>query len=317
MKLTHNILIDDKTALKNIISVEIRKSVEQLSDIAFVKISARGGNRVLELPKGIKRGSNISISLGYDGQNNNEFKGFVTQIKHDKEIELVCEDGAFNLRKEIESKEYKKTKVGDVIADVVEQAGMKAEISDNLKPLMYDKFTIKDATAYEVLEKVKEEFSIHIYVRNSVVYASLKYELDEGLVRYDFSKNVEKSSLKWEQEEYKKTQVEVVGIDKKNKKVSVIVGEKGGDRVKINRYNVMDEDTLRVIGEEELKKWSFTGYKGEIDTWLVPYVSYGYSAELTDVDYLDRKGRYYVEAVTTKYSERGGNRQVNLGIKLS
>ena len=77
-----------------------------------------------------------------------------------------------------------------------------------------------------------------------------------------------------------------------------------------------DQAALKAIAEEELKKWSYTGYEGSLTSWLIPYATYGMSARLVDETYPEREGTYFIERVRTMFSERGGRREVYLGQKL-
>ena len=85
----------------------------------------------------------------------------------------------------------------------------------------------------------------------------------------------------------------------------------------INRPNVSTEVSLKSIAEQTRKGLVYTGYKGAIQGWLLPYCQVGYTAKVVDVDYPEREGKYYVSAVRTTFSRStGGLRSVQLGIKM-
>ena len=288
-------------------------------DTATIQLAGMAYNSAMDIESKIKRGDPVKIQLGYNETGlYDEFEGFVASIKTDDTIEIICEDGMYNFRKEIESKQYTDVSLREIIEDITSQiGGYQLEISKGVRGIKYDSFIIDNATGIEALKKIQEENKIHIFVKKKTLYVYLKYEYKEGKVSYDFAKNTEKVNLNYLQEKDKKVLVEVVGIQKDNTKVSVLAGNKGGDKITIHRYNVSDKSTLQTIANEELKKYLFTGYEGDITSWLLPYCSYGYTAEVTDKNYINRQGNYYVEAVTTTVSDRGGERKINLGIKLS
>ena len=74
---------------------------------------------------------------------------------------------------------------------------------------------------------------------------------------------------------------------------------------------------MRLRAETELRRRTFDGYDGSIDTWLIPECQAGDSVELHDPDYPHKEGTYFVRSVTTEFSEEGGKRKVQLGFRLS
>ena len=316
VELTYDIKIGNYQ-IAHLLSCEVRKSANKLADTATINMPGMSYNSALEIESKINRGDKVIISFGYDNDNNQEFQGYVSSIATDDTITIECEDGMFDFRKDIESKQFKDVYIKDIIQEVVDQiGGYSLVVGDGIENVRYDKFTIADATGFDILKKLQDDSKVHIFIKQKELHVHLKYTYKEGDVKYDFEKNVEKSSLKYLQEADKKVLVEMIGIDRKNGKTKVTVGDKGGDKITVHRYNVTDKSSLRKIGEEEIKKYRFTGYEGNITTWLIPYCSYGYSAEIIDQDYENREGIYYVEAVTTVFSKSGGSRKVNLGIKL-
>jgi len=304
--------------VKNLMDVEVRKSANKLTDTATIKMVGMSENKALEVESKIKRGDQVNIKLGYNTTLHQEFLGYVSSIATDNTITIECEDGMFLYRKEVENKQYKKITVVDLITQVASQlTTMKVVAGPGTDIVKYDKFTVNNATAFDVFKKIQEETKLQIFVKGNELHVHLKFTYNEGKVNYDFSKNVEKSSLKFVKEEDKKVLVEVVGIKRNNEKTTVIVGDKGGDKTTIHRYNVSDKSALQKIGEEELKKHRYTGYEGSITGWLFPYITYGYSAEIFDRDYPARKGIYYTEAVKTRFNKSGGSRQITLGILLT
>ena len=74
---------------------------------------------------------------------------------------------------------------------------------------------------------------------------------------------------------------------------------------------------MRLRGETELKRRTFDGYDGSIDTWLIPECRAGDTAEIHDTDYPHKEGTYFVRSVTTEFSSSGGKRKIELGFRLS
>lgn len=306
--------------LKGITKVKINSSVDSLADTAIIEFPATIENVPYDVEKRLKRGNVVRIELGYNGQNNLEFLGYVRSISANNPCVVECEDGMFLFRKEIKGKVFGKTTVDAILQYVCSQIGVFTLKSD-LQGLKYDKFVIGNgASGFEVLQKIKEKFGINIYIKGGNLFANLKYTENSGsVVNYDFSKNVKASNLKWVEEEDVKVEVRVRGVGADNKQTETVsIGSKGGEVRKLpNKINVTDTATLEKVAREELKRLTYKGFRGDLTTWGIPFVDTGYTARIIDVDYEARTGGYFVKSVETEFSKNGFERKVTLGVKLS
>lgn len=310
-------------------SVEIHKSVDLLADTCTIALPGYVHNKVLEaegkkLEDYIKRGDAVTVKLGYgdDEALQEEFSGFVLNYPNDNgNIVIHCEDALYLMRKTVANKEFKSKTIKEIAQYLISEtdAGI---VLNCTHPLSYDKFVIHDAEAYDVLKKLQEESSANIYMRRLVPQG--KWELNihppytehHGRVRYSFQQNIEADDLKY--------------ISKSDKKIEVLVKSTQPDgKVKEERYGTSggalmtrDASGMSAGAMQQLAKdihrinWT-DGYEGSITTWLIPQVSPGYSAEIADEDFEYKTGWYYVNSVTTSFSENGGVRKVQLGIKTA
>ena len=92
-------------------------------------------------------------------------------------------------------------------------------------------------------------------------------------------------------------------------------GTTGGDKIEV-LCPTSDDASMRARGDSEVKRRSYDGYEGSLTGWLIPYVDAGDSVALHDADYCHKDGKYFVTAVETEFSEGGGKRKIELGIKL-
>ena len=70
--MTYDIKIGPNT-LKGISRLSIDSSVESLSDVATIELPAYINNKPYDIEARVKRGMPVTISLGYNGKNNQEF----------------------------------------------------------------------------------------------------------------------------------------------------------------------------------------------------------------------------------------------------
>ncbi len=321
---THDIRIGT-SKVQGFARLEIVKSAESLSDVATLDLPATRANVPVQIEDKIKRGDRCVIALGYDGDNNTEFTGYVRSISLNEPIKVEMEDEIFLMRRPVNDKLLKAVSVKQVLAYVVEQ--INAALPGSVQPFSlvsdvegfkFDKFLIRQATGYQVLEKLKQDTGLALYCRGSELHCHLLYTERRGVVGYDFGRNIMAGhSLEYTRAQDTKLQVHAIGRSRDNATVEVTVGTPGGEVRTLKRPNVSDRTTLEVMAKEQLKRYAYDGYKGKFNAWLKPYVEHGGTAVLTDPDFPDRKGRFYVANVTTRAEASVGMvREVGISLKL-
>ena len=298
-------------------SITIHKSVELLADTCEIVLPAARLNKALEIEEHIKRGDEVSVSIGYKEVGiKEEFKGYLQRISTDGgSIKLFCEDDLFQFRKDLPNEELKKISLSDLLSKVVKGIGKSYKV-DCSYTWVYDKFVIRDATGYDVLKKVQEECGADIYLKDGVLHIHPPGEVVGKERFYDFAVNIEEAELSFRRAEDKKVKVVVKAIMPDGKVKEIEVGSTGGEKVEV-KCHASDTVSMKARGEAEVKRRTFDGYDGSITTWLIPECNPGDTASIHDGDYTYKDGTYFVRSVTTEFSEGGGKRKVELGYRLS
>jgi hypothetical protein len=295
--------------------ISLTKSTESLSDTASITLPETVFNKPLSLSGLLKRGDKVSIKLGYNNELLEEFRGYILGISNNGgSITINAEDDMFRMRKSVKNKAFKEATLKS-IADYLKSEIGGFEIECNYD-IGYESFVIHKATAYDVLQKLKEETNANIYFKDNVLHIHPVYYKRGNLISYDFYRNIESANLQWKEEEDKKLKVVVEFQDKTGKIEKYEAGDEGGD-TKTIKIGSMQGGSLKSIAQGFLTNYKYTGYEGSITTWLVPYCEPTDVVELRDQDYEYKGGRYYVKSVTTEFNENGGSRSIQLGLKLS
>ena len=112
-------------------SIHIESSVQVLANNAKIELPREFRNAVDQVGKTIniagksildfmKRGDAIKIELGYDGDLQTEFEGYITKIGAEMPLLLECEDEMFQLKKaDRVTKFIKSGKLIDILKAVV------------------------------------------------------------------------------------------------------------------------------------------------------------------------------------------------------
>jgi hypothetical protein len=316
-KMDFKVEFDNQYKLGLIAEIEIECSVDNLVDTATITLPEAVMNKVVDFQSKIKRGSFVSIELGYDGTLKKEFEGYVQEIiTNDSSLKIVCEDALFLFRKNVKDVELKATDIKKIVQLLIDQIDPSFTLNcDYIIP--YEKFIIHQATGYDVLKKLQEETRANIYfdTKNKTLHIHGQYLEKLGEVKYSMQHNVEKSSLEYKTAIDKKVEVTIEGVDLKGKVTSYTTGTTGGEKI-TRKVGTIPQSGIKIMAETEYNNQMSDGYTGSFDAWLIPFVQPTYTAIINDDDYPYKNGRYYVIGVKTNFSESGGKRTITPGIKL-
>lgn len=296
---------------------EVVASVDNLVDTATIVLPEAILNDVLNINDRIKRGSEVTIKMGYNDDLKTEFVGYVKElVVNDSSLKILCEDALFLFRNSVPDVELNNTNIVGLAQYLINNIDTSYKLVCDYG-VSYEKFTIHQATAYDVLKKLQDETKGNIYFNTDrkELHIHPPYVEQDGVVYYSMQKNVESSSLEYKNKDDYKLEVTVESTDVKGNVKKVVSGSTGGDKITL-KVGAMSEASMQNIASAELLKRSASAYEGSFDTWLVPFVAPTYSARIKDEDYPSKTAFYYVKTVTTNLSASGGVRSVELGVKL-
>lgn len=111
-------------------------------------------------------------------------------------------------------------------------------------------------------------------------------------------------------------QIKAIYYDKDGTKAEAVKGKDGGMVKTLYFYDVADTEELATLAQYELERLSYNGYDGAITTFLEPRAMPTMIADITDKQYPERDGKYYIEAVETTFGTGGGRHKVTIGQKI-
>lgn len=304
--------------LETIAAIDIDESVDNLVDTAVITLPEAVMNQVLHIGDRIGRGSEVVIQLGYNGVLKTEFVGFLQNIvTNDSSLKILCEDALFLFRVGVKDAEMKPTTMAKIAQSLLSQINPAYKLVCDYD-IAYEKFVIHQATGFDVLKKLAEETKANIYfnTEKKELHIHPPYLEKSGEVIYSMQVNVEKSSLEYKEAIDHKVDVIVESTNVKGKVESYTAGTTGGEKITLKVGSVSPGD-LPKIANAELIRRSADMYEGSFEAWLIPFVKPTYSAKITDENYPEKDGTYYVVGVVTSVSEAGCKRTVKLGVKLS
>ena len=306
-------------SFKSVHDVRIKRSLYDLAATAVVKVPVTAVLKHageppthIETAQAVKVGDKVEIKLGYDGTLNTEFTGYVKRLNYKVPLEIECEDEYYRLRfincvfskKETTLKECLNTVLTGV------QTG-------EIVGLTLKNFVVNNKPGSWLLGYLKKEYGLvawfdikgklNVGKANDVKGDTVKYVLRENVIRDD--------ELKYQLADDVKLKVKAVCYYKDGTRIEGELGGDGGEVRTLYYYDVKDAGELKTLANEELKRYSFDGYRGTITAFLLLYALPGMVASIEDKVYNERSGDYFIESVETSFGTGGGRRTVEIGIK--
>lgn len=319
--------------LRQVNEIRTKKSWRELGDTCEIRLPKNvtaDGIQTNTIEKFISVGDGISVKCWYVGlPEHEEFNGYIRRLKPNTPFEIECEDHIYYLRKTPIKKSWSKSDAAtlkQVVKFLIDQVNDKHQtakitLSSNLPDVTFSEgFVIESGnTAATALQKIRENFGLVSYFRGRELFTGLAYQQKFGDVKYSLAWNVKFHELEYRDEDDTLLQAKAIGIKKDNTKVVVDdVGDKEGEQRTLYFYNVTDKEQLRKLAEEELKRFKFTGFEGDLTTFLYPYAEPLMIADLRDPNYGEsRSGKYVIDQVEMEFGVYGVSRKVELGVKVS
>ncbi|GJH41151.1 hypothetical protein RCZ04_17010 [Capnocytophaga sp. HP1101] len=314
------IKIGDYT-FRTVHSVKITKSVDELADTCTIelpthfKVDKRGESLYTE--KAIKAGDKVSVTLAYEGiYSGVEFEGYVKKVKPNIPVSIECEDAMYLLRRKNVSKSWQKTTLKEVLQEVVKDTSV--TLAENIPQMPLEQWIIRNANGTQVLEKLKEEFRLSVFINDEgKLYAGLSELTNIGqTARYDLNENIVANDLEYRTKEERKLKVRYTYIDKNNQRNTVEEGDAEGELRTFYTSVVSDEAKLRAMAKAEVERLKYDGFDGTLTSFLVPFATRGMQAHIIDQEMKEIDDHYFIKKVEITFGRNGARRQVTIGAKL-
>jgi hypothetical protein len=288
--------------------VVIRTSREDLTDTCEIKIprtaKLKSDNMAVGVDSLFRRGDRVEVSIGYHPNIFKRFTGFISMVSPEQITTIKCED-AYNLKQQSLNLSFKSVSLADLVASITDMETMVADAQ-------LGTFRIKNATAAQVLEELKNTYGLYSWIEDEVLHVGLAYEdLNHGAVKFAVGTNVVRNSLTYRQEEDTRVGAKAISILPNNQKIEVVVGDTGG-YMQTLYFVGLEKGELKARAEEKLKELKFDGYEGSFEAFGSPLINHSRVVEFIDPNLPERNGKYYVRSVEVQYGDNGYRQTVEL-----
>ena len=286
--------------IRKVSSVAIDCSVQAPCQSATVtlprNIRAFNNGRLQEL---IRRGDPVQVSLGYNGDLQLEFDGFVESISADVPVVIKLRDRLWTALQRPFNKAYANAFLPAVVRDLVGPEFKVEAMEASIGPIRFEQTTVARA-----LKTLKDDYGMVSYLKGDTVYCGVLYAAQAPVVKYRMELNVKSSDLKFRTAEDVKMRVVATSVQAKGKKkLKVEVGDPEGERKSIPFYGITSEAELRKLALASLDKFKYSGYQGSFTGYGSPLCRFGDKVDLSSTLYPERDGQYLAEAVKVEFSD--------------
>ncbi len=270
--------------------------------------------RNLKFPEGdwnksIPRGTQVLIKSGYDNQLNEVFSGYVVRLKPAVPMVIECEDEMWKL-KQIEindtcSNEDLKTFLERVL-----------NIQVDAFEIRVGRFVCNKINGAQLLDKIKSEFGLYSFFRNGKLIVGKEYDQVAAEHNVIIDDNIASEDLEYSLKEDFKMKVTAISTFPDGSKIEKEFGDDDGDSKTLNFFDVKEAD-LEALAKKELERMKYDGYKGGLTLFGEPFVRFGDVMKITDPKESDKKGKYFIDAVTYTGGVNGIRQDCKLGRRAS
>lgn len=297
--------------------IQIESTWKKLTDTC--KITLPRNLRVLngDINEIIQRGSKVMVWLGYSGNLNLEFVGYVARLDAKVPLVVECEDEMWQLKQNSNSKTYRSVSLKQLITDIYPG-------KSNVTDFALGAYRIDRASTAAVLDDLQKNYNVYSYF----TFSSPDGEptLNVGLGGYDFKRvsnrhvynmmaNVAENNLVFRRADENKMRVVATSTNKGGVVIRTEVGDPEGEEIKLDKRG-LDKAALDRLALSELQQKHFDGYKGTITGFGEPFPKHNDVAAIQDPEYPEREGSYMIDGVKTTFGMSGFRRQIELGIKV-
>lgn len=257
-----------------------------------------------------RRGDYVTIAFGYNGKNNLEFKGYITEVSADIPISIKLQDEMWKLKQIPVNFSSPNISLKELLTQIA--PGYKI---DALEGVQIGSVRFPKTTVAAVLEKLQQDpWKLNTYfktVNDTLVLVCGKYYADdssEPKVNFHLERNCVSSSLNYVRKDDVLILIKGVSTLTNGTKIEVEFGDKDGQTRQLTHYNKTKKE-LEVLVKLDYEKSKQDRFDGSFTAFGIPSVKHGQKASLTSSLYKDRNGTYFIEGVTKSFN-RDGIRQV-------
>lgn len=301
-------------SLDFVTAVEITRDTEKLTAEAKITLPKKmKWDGSPEIP--VRRGDSVRISLGYDGNLQPAFVGWVRDVGFKTPVVITCEDDMFILK---QMPAVKKAYRSVSLETLLKEQGITHRINV-MGEQSLGAYRVTADTVASLLGKLSQQ-GIRSFFRyedgEPVLYCGVLFERDSTPAQvFKTGLNIiSDRNLRQQKAENMRLRVKAVSLMPDNKKIKVEVGDSDGEHRTLHTYNKTQSE-LKAWALQEIKRLKRDGLTGSFTTFghklVDPLDVVGLIVDGT------KMGVYQVKKVVIRYGDGGFRQVIDLGLRVA
>jgi hypothetical protein len=221
-------------------SCEIERDIDKITSKCTLSLPKKvKWSDEKEIP--VKRGDKITVELGYDGNLEEVFSGYISKVTTKTPVEIECEDEMYVLKNSAtKRKTYLDANLKTVLAEQC-QPDIKVDV---FSTQTFGKYVVNCDTVTQMLGNLKENGFLFFF-KKGTLYAGMVFDYNGKLTGKkqvfrdgEFGNIINGYDLIWGDAVNTSLHIKATGISSDGKKIHVEVGDKDGEVRSFFQYNV-------------------------------------------------------------------------------
>lgn len=299
--------------LEKVTEVEITRDTEKLTDECRLTLPKKiRWDGAAEIP--VRRGDGVKVWLGYDGDLQLAFVGYVRDVGFKTPVVITCEDEMFKLKQmQAQKKAYRSVNLETLLKEQGLNYPLRVMGEQNL-----GQYRVTADTVASLLGHLQEN-GVRSFFRyedgSPVLYCGVLFERESRPTQV-FATGVniiDDRSLEQQKAENMRLRIKAVSLMPNNKKIRVEVGDADGEHRTLHTYNKQEAE-LKAWAQQEIKRLKRDGLTGSFKTF-----GYRLADKLDAIGIKidgEKKGVYQVKKNIIKYGTGGFRQEITLGQRV-
>lgn len=299
--------------LEKVTEVEITRDTEKLTDECRLTLPKKiKWDGAAEIP--VQRGDGVKVWLGYDGDLQLAFVGYVRDVGFKTPVVITCEDEMFKLKQmQAQKKAYKSVNLETLLREQGLNYPLRVMGEQNLGQYRVTADTVASLLGHLQENGVRSFFRYE--AGSPVLYCGVLFEREShpSQVFATGVNIIDDQSLEQQKAENMRLRIKAVSLMPNNKKIRVEVGDADGEHRTLHTYNKQEAE-LKAWAQQEIKRLKRDGLTGSFKTF-----GYRLADKLDAIGIKidgEKKGVYQVKKNIIKYGTGGFRQEITLGRRV-
>ena len=313
------------TTITQVTSINVQSSLEMLTDKAEIVVPRKwfDTNRAILANEILVIGYYAIISFGYNGDNAERFRGYITKLNKEIPVKIELQDEMWKLKQIPVNFSAPKTDLIQLLKAIC--PGYKIDALEGVK---LGNVRFPKTTVSQVLEKLADEpWHLKAYckiVNNEPVIVCGKYFSDDTnlpQISLDLERNCVSADLNYKSAD--EIQVLVCGTSIathneetiRGSKVTFEFGDRNGIRKNLS-YTNLNQKELEIIVRKDYAELKKDKLEGGVTTFGYPVARHGMKAKISSRLFPDKAGTFYITGCDTDFGIGGIRQNLKFGDKV-